>query len=372
MNSTRREFLITAGKGVVLTAALPLLNSCAGIIRENNIPVYESSSQNNLLNKDHLQILRYASLAPSGHNTQPWEVEIKEPNRWIIKSNPDRWLPAVDPENREGTLSLGPFIENMVLAAGSFGYKTELNYLAKSLKEEKVVEVVLIKDSRIDYPLNKIETRRTVRSNHLKKTITNSDLKFLFGNDGTNFYFFASDSPQGKFLSEGTLEANKTQAYRDAAQSELSDWIRWSNSDAEKFRNGLTPASMEMSGFASLYVRMFYNKEKVMTNNFREKGIEIVKEQVNNCGGWIVITSNGNDVKNLVETGRKFQGMALNTKDKMIAIHPMTQLLEEGFRDNIQSELGLSDPVQFILRTSYIEEYPKPVSLRRPVEWFAS
>ena len=29
-------------------------------------------------------ILYYASLAPSGHNTQPWVVKIRSPNDWII------------------------------------------------------------------------------------------------------------------------------------------------------------------------------------------------------------------------------------------------------------------------------------------------
>jgi hypothetical protein len=372
MNTTRREFLFTAAKGVILTASLPLLNACSHIGRESINPGSELSIKKNLLNKDHIEILRYASLAPSGHNTQPWEVEIIELGKWKIKSNPDRWLPVVDPENREGTLSLGPFIENLVFAAGSFGYATEINYLAVSLKEKTVVEVVLTKDKQIEYPLHKIEKRRTVRNNHLKKTISPVDLKFITGNDDASFHFYSADSAQGKLLSEGTLEANKIQALRDDAQRELSEWIRFSNSDAEKYRTGLTPASMEMSGFASLFVRMFYDKDDVMSKSFREKGIEQVEEQINSFGGWLVITSDGNNTESLIEAGRIFQRMALKTREKMIAVHPMMQLLEERFRDKVQSGLGISKPVQFILRTSYIEDYPDSVSLRRPVEWFAT
>ncbi len=372
MNTSRREFLQTAGKGLLLTAALPLINACGTIGRESNISEFEPIMTNKLMKKDHFEILRYASLAPSGHNAQPWEVDIIEPGRWIIKSNPDRWLPAVDPENREGTLSIGPFIENLVLAAGSFGYSADVAYLASSLKDKAVAEVTLVKDRRIEYPLNKIESRRTVRSNHLQKSITSDDLKFISGSNNSNIFYFPAGSKEGKFLADGTLEANKIQTFRENAQSELADWIRFSSSDAEKYRNGLTPSSMEMSGFASLFVRLFYDKSNVMSQSFREKGIGIIEEQLKSYGGWIVITCDGSDPKNIIEAGRIFQRMALKTREKLIALHPMTQLLEEGFGKKVQTGLSISEPIQFIVRASYVDDYPDPVSLRRPVEWFTA
>jgi hypothetical protein len=88
-------------------------------------------------------------------------------------------------------------------------------------------------------------------------------------------------------------------------------------------------------------------------------------------GGWIVITSNNSDVANLLDTGRQFQRMFLRVQDRMIALHPMTQMLEESpWKDNIANELGLSGRVQFILRAGYIQRYPDPVTLRRPVNQF--
>jgi hypothetical protein len=43
----------------------------------------------------------------------------------------------------------------------------------------------------------------------------------------------------------------------------------------------------------------------------------------------------------------------------------MSQVLEESpLKDHVARDLGLSGPVQFILRVGYVTAYPDPVSLR--------
>ena len=82
--------------------------------------------------------------------------------------------------------------------------------------------------------------------------------------------------------------------------------------------------------------------------------------------------SQGNSVENLIETGRRFERMALLAREHGIGIHPMTQILEEkSGRSQITDDHGGSFFPQFVLRVGYLEKYPEPVSLRRPVEWFA-
>jgi hypothetical protein len=63
--------------------------------------------------------------------------------------------------------------------------------------------------------------------------------------------------------------------------------------------------------------------------------------------------------------------MFLKVRERMIAIQPMTQMLEEAqSQHEIANALGLRGSVQFILRTGYLKSYPEPVSLRRPVPGF--
>jgi hypothetical protein len=54
-----------------------------------------------------------------------------------------------------------------------------------------------------------------------------------------------------------------------------------------------------------------------------------------------------------------------------VAIHPMTQMLEEEkWRPRITGDHDGEMIPQFILRVGYLDRYPEPVSLRRPVSWF--
>jgi hypothetical protein len=86
--------------------------------------------------------------------------------------------------------------------------------------------------------------------------------------------------------------------------------------------------------------------------------------------GRIYSTSSDSGIPTLIEYGRVFQNMLLKIRDKMIAIHPMTQLLEEKpWKDQVAKDLGITGEVQWILRLGYLKSYPDPVSLRMPVSW---
>jgi hypothetical protein len=92
---------------------------------------------------------------------------------------------------------------------------------------------------------------------------------------------------------------------------------------------------------------------------------------VSESAGWILITNKDNSVAALLETGRRMQRLFLKVREKSIAIHPMTQILEESStRQTLNQSIGISENIQFILRSRYVKNYPPPVSLRRPIDWF--
>ena len=323
------------------------------------------------LKPDEIEILHLASLAPSGHNTQPWFVKYIEPYHWIIGNDKNKWLPGVDPTQRETMLSIGAFLQNLEYAAGNLGYDCEFSLLAASNQEENVVEVKLVKSIARAYDIQKIEQRRTVRSNYLSDSLTKQDVSFLTGESPDFLHFLPNISKEAGWINEQTIEANRLQSYRDQAQKELSEWIRFSSKDAEKYRDGLTAASMEIDGISGWVLRNFYGKASVMKKGFRVKNIDNVSKQVAQSAGWILITSKGDSVASLLETGKRMQRLFLNVREKNIAIHPMTQILEEpSTKDQFVRSIGIGNSVQFILRTGYLKHYPDPVSLRRPVDRF--
>jgi len=116
---------------------------------------------------------------------------------------------------------------------------------------------------------------------------------------------------------------------------------------------------------------VFYNKESVMTKDFREKGLDKVKEQVSKSAGWILLTSKNEAVESLLETGKRMQRLFLKVRERNIGIHPMTQILEEPqTKQTLNRSIRINEDIQFLLRIGYLKDYPPPVSLRRPVDWF--
>lgn len=366
----RRKFIGIAG-GTILAAGTTayLLSDKSNFERADIKPAVD---KNQTLLPDEKEILYLASLAPSGHNTQPWFIQYLAPFHWIVGNDKSKWLPAVDPNQRETILSIGAFLQNLEYAASSFGYVCEWNLLAATNRDELVIEVKLVKEtSKNPFDIAKIKNRRTVRSDFLSDLLKKEDLEYLVDSESEYIHYLPAGSKESQYINEQTIEANRLQSYRDPAQAELADWIRFSSQDAEKYRDGLTTAGMEITGISGFVVRNFYDKDDVMKTDFRERGIDNVKKQVSESAGWILITSKDESVANLLETGRRMQRLFLKVREKSIAIHPKTQILEElTTRQTLNQSIGINESVQFILRMGYLKNYPAPVSLRRPVEWF--
>ncbi len=370
MDVGRRDTLKLLAGSALAVGVVPLLHACDGpgrsdvSRRDDSVPALDP-----LLT----DIILHASLAPSGHNTQPWVVRVPDPGRLVIGTARERWLPKVDPENRELLLSLGCFLENLIVTAKHRGLGIDYQVVASTPTDTAMLDIKLRREAPSPYPLDKILLRRTVRSHHLSKALTSADVKALCAPLGDRAAFFPFGSANAIWLSEQTIEANRVQAYRDPAQEELSRWIRWSDDAARTARNGLTPEAMEITGIAGWYVRHFMNQAAVMKTGFRERGVDAVREQLRSYGGWLVITSPDASISTLIETGRLMERMWLDSRARMIGIHPMTQILEEApFRDRVGQQLGITGRVQFLLRVSYLTAYPDPVSLRMPLSRFVS
>jgi hypothetical protein len=366
----RRKFLALAGGSIVIAGATYYgFSDKSNFVRADSKP---NETTKIPLQADEREVLYLASLAPSGHNTQPWFVKYIEPYHWIIGNDKSRWLLGVDSTQRETILSIGAFLQNLEYAANNLGYNCQFNVLATTNQDENIVDVKLTKSTAIiKYDIDRIKHRRCVRSNYLNDILKKEDSAFLL-NDETDFiHYIPNNAKEHQWLNEQTIEANRLQAYRDAAQSELGNWIRFSSKDVEKNADGLTMASMEIEGISAWYLRNFYTKKNVMKKSFRDLAVDKVVKQVSQSAGWLLITSKDNSVATLLETGKRLQRLWLKVRDKNIAIHPMTQIIEEASTNQIlHQSVGINEPIQFILHTGYLKKYPEPVTLRRSVDRF--
>lgn len=337
-----------------------ILTSCASITREHFKENFPSPLE---------KIIYYASLAGNSHNTQPWIIEIENDTTIHILADFSRKLQIVDPDARGLFISLGAFIENFELAAGSFGYETHVEITSQHKNDNKAATIKLSKSVRTRFDLSIIEKRRTLRTPFRNDEINSEHLNILIDQGKNDIFYFSASSIKGKFIADKTFEAYTQQANDDQAKQELSNWIRFSNSDVKKYRDGLTTAGMGITGIGGFFFRNFYKPEDSMKDSFINTGIEKTKEQTENCGGWIVIVQNKNTPQMWIETGRKYQKLNLKCRELNLGFHPMNQLIEEeNFEISANEYLSLPGQIQFIARIGYVDTYPDAISVRRPVK----
>lgn len=67
-----------------------------------------------------------AGRAPSVHNTQPWRITVRRGDLHL-SADPDRRLPAADPDGREMVISCGAALYNLILALRHLGHRPEVH-----------------------------------------------------------------------------------------------------------------------------------------------------------------------------------------------------------------------------------------------------
>lgn len=321
---------------------------------------------------DVCQMLYFASLAGSSHNSQPWKVEVQGDRIIRLYADTSRELPVVDPERRELYVSLGAFIENLTLAAGSMGYACDVKLSNGPQSSALVAVIYLDKAPPTGYDLSLIEKRRTLRNPFKTLFIKEKDVDQLLASDPQRVHFFSALSKEGCYIAQKTIEAYTQQAIKKDAQAELAKWMRFSDKDANEKKDGLTTAGMQIDGISGFFVRHFLKPEDSKKESFVKAGIEKTKKQALNCGGWIVITSSDNFVADWIKVGRLYQQLNLTCVRLKMGFQPMNQLVEEqNFKKEVAAHLSLNGQLMFVARVGYVAKSLAPVSPRRPVEAFA-
>lgn len=320
------------------------------------------------------QILYYAALAGSSHNSQPWKVEVFHNDSILVFADSSRLLKVVDPKGIELFISVGAFIENLNIAANAYGYKTDITLFETTINSSlPAASIKLIKTglSQKPEPLKELELRNTMRIPFDTLSIKNDDWKKLVMTDSAKIIFVSSNSPDGRFIAKKELEAYTFQAYQKDAQEELASWIRFSNKDVNSKLDGLTPAGMGINGIGGFVVRNFMKPEDSKKASFVKSGIEKTQKQVENCGGWIIISTEKDNVIDWINVGRIYERLNIQCRSLNLGFHPMNQIIEvQEIAQQLNSELLSGRKIRFVARIGYVNEYPVPVSKRRPVESF--
>ena len=85
--------------------------------------------------------VRYAILAPSSHNTQPWRFVIIG-NELLVCADRTRSLPNIDPYDRELIISCGAALFNLRVVLAYFEISIEIATFPRSAEPDVVARIV--------------------------------------------------------------------------------------------------------------------------------------------------------------------------------------------------------------------------------------
>ena len=307
-------------------------------------------------------LLRYAVLAPSGPNTQPWKLAIKG-NEVSLIADFDRALPNVDPTNRTLYLSHGCLLANILIAAEHFGFGYDVLCLPDGLSDERTASIKLTKaaaSKKLPDLFTQITRRHTNRKEFEKKAIEDANLRELrlcVQKDGIDLNILTDDAGKSA-MSDILSRAHKIQLGNKAFRKELASWVRPNTGDE---KDGLPGYSFGYSDFESYFGSSIFGTFDMSSSRAR---IETAYMKASPAVG--ILSTDKDDRMAWLKVGFLFQIMFLKATEMDVRFDLFSQPIAiPELREEMPRILNVKYP-QLLIRMGYAE--PSKHTPRRSLE----
>jgi len=202
------------------------------------------------------RLLDYARWAPSPHNIQPWRLQPLSETEAELLYVPDRLLPDTDPSSVFTISGLGIFVEHLAIAARAEGLDLDVELLATTLDVEadgaQSFARLHLAERPVEEPLPRelLRERRTSRLPYDGRPVPEGllrELEQVAARSGHSFAF--SNDPE---TVDWVVGLNCDTLFYDmedpVARHEVGGWIRYSNAEARRRRDGFSPEALGFPG----------------------------------------------------------------------------------------------------------------------------
>lgn len=314
-----------------------------------------------------LFILKYAILAPSTHNSQPWLFKIKNSSVEIYIDE-SRRLPQADPSGRDVYVSIGCMLENLIIAARYFGiyerhiYHLKGNFAAEVFFKSSDNTQQTVRNMGQYALFNVIAKRINARGLFEDKPIDKAILDFidtLRKNVQSEIPLptdirtdFITDKGKIKQLAELTAQGLKIAHSSPIFRKEIS---RWLISNFSKRKTGLPGYSLKMPGIISIFfpglVKLFnlgFPLSKLNYASFASSPMVCV------------LSSRNDEPVTWLDIGRLAERLMLGFNAKGVKTSVFVAALEMGdLYKPAQAILGNDQRPQFLFCAGYMNEEQK-------------
>jgi hypothetical protein len=303
-------------------------------------------------------LLRYAILAPSTKNTQPWKFVIAG-DRIAILPDFTRWLRVSDPDQRELHISLGCALENLIVAADHFGYACEVTYGATGDGPREAVVDVRIQPATAGAPRQRpaglfegLTSRQTIHDAFTSRRVapavcralsylaTDTDVQLLLKHD------------RGTTCALAALNA-------DADVAEFSD-VAYRRELARLVGEGVFGNSWTISKVGQVVLPHLDNGGSLARHD-----TALMKHTA--LG---LISTVTDDRASQIKAGQLFERLCLMAAILGVSVHPMSQALQIPTLRRQVARVGGTAPLhpQQLFRFGYASPRRRPHTPRRSVD----
>ncbi len=282
------------------------------------------------------ELVRYATLAPSSHNTQCWRFHVQER---LIKIMPDyaRRCPVVDPEDHHLFVSLGCALENLLLAARAWGLQGEPLYDPTTESLSIALQPCAPVSSQL---FSAIPMRQWSRTVYNAQPVTSADLKCLeaVADNDVEILILTAKQEMEDIL-DYVIQGNTIQIHTPAFVQELKSWIRFSYAEVLQQRDGLFAGSSGNPVVPRwLGSRLFHLMFQARSENDK------CAHQVRSSAGMAIFIARGTHPASWIKVGQCYERFALQATALGIRNAFLNQPVEvASLRPDFASYLGLPD-----------------------------
>ena len=357
----RRQMLIGGGGLAALGAAAAGLASAQMGSASDYADATRTMRARLPANPDFRDIVRYATLAPNGHNTQPWKFAVAP---GLITIHPDlaRRTPVVDPDDHHLFVSLGCAAENLALAAAARGYRGEPVF--DPAGDGAIAFAHQPGPSDASALFDAIPVRQSTRAAFDGRAVSPSFLRALSdagSSPGVNLVLI-TDRPMIDRIRDLVLAGNNAQMADAAFIRELKSWLRYNPRQALRTGDGLYSAATgnpALPDWLGPYAVDLLDTAKSENDKYAR--------QIRSSAGIAVFVGAGERPSDWVAVGRACQRFALRATALGLKHAFVNQPVETpALRPELAALVGLPGRrPDLVMRFGYGPS--RPYSPRRPV-----
>ncbi len=308
-------------------------------------------------------LIGYATLAPSGHNTQPWLFGTGPD--WVdVIADRTRALPIVDPHDRELTISCGAAIGLFEIAARRFSLQTDVALSPDGAFHDHLAQITVSEgqppsDAEIAL-FEAILTRRTDRSAYYMEALPD-DLdpacRDISEVDGINVRFVES-GPIMEAIADLVSKGDQIQFDDPSFRRELAAWVH-------SFRLG-SRDGMSGAGFGVPDILAPAARFVIRTFDLGNNVAAVDKNKIlAGSPALVLLTSTADHVDDWLNSGRALARLLLLLTSRGYTASFLNQPIEvDELRPALQDAARATGLPQILLRVGRSERSPAPSARR--------